>query len=68
VDRASRRGFLAGLFALPAVFVAVKAVGVVRAAARWGRPRAVGTSATRCALCGSPGHAMLRCPGQREVI
>jgi hypothetical protein len=68
VDRASRRGFLTGLLALPVAFLGAKAVGAVREAGRIARPHARGTSTTRCAVCGSAGHAMLRCPSTREVL
>lgn len=43
---------------------------ILRSSAAALRPRASGTSATRCALCGSAGHTMLdpRCPAARKVI
>ena len=42
------------------------ASGAIRAV----RPGPLGTSATRCAQCGSPEHAMLdaRCPLARRVL
>lgn len=42
----------------------------LRGAAEALRPRASGTSAIRCALCGQPGHNMLdpRCPAARKVV
>lgn len=64
----SRRGFLVGLVAVPAVFLGARAIGAIRGAARVVRPGALsGSSATRCALCGATGHAMLRCPHVRKV-
>ena len=44
--------------------------GILRSTAAALRPPGSGTSATRCALCGSDGHSMLdpRCPAARKVI
>jgi hypothetical protein len=64
----SRRGFLAGLLALPAVFLGAKALGALRGLGRTVRPSARGASSERCALCGSPQHSMLRCPDARAVL
>ena len=64
----SRRGFLAGLLALPAAFPGAKAVASIGRAASFARPRADGTSATRCALCGARDHAMLGCPDARKAV
>ncbi|GBC87173.1 hypothetical protein HRbin12_01175 [bacterium HR12] len=65
---ASRRGFLAGLLAVPAAFVGARALGATGRIARSLRPRARGRSSTRCAICGAEDHAMLRCPRAPEVI
>jgi hypothetical protein len=69
-DAASRRGFLAGLIALPAAFVGGKAIAAAGRAVRLVRPSAEGRSTTRCAVCGGADHRMLdrRCPGAPEVI
>ncbi|GIU96200.1 MAG: hypothetical protein KatS3mg013_0003 [Actinomycetota bacterium] len=64
----SRRGFLAGALVLPAVFLGTRALAGLRRAARRLRPRADGRSTTRCAVCGSTDHAMLRCPRSPEVV
>ena len=62
-----------GAFA-PAGFVAGRAAAkvsdaVTRAASAL-RPKATGTSATRCAACGAGDHTMLdpRCPAAKRVI
>lgn len=65
---ASRRGFLAGLVALPAAFLGARALAAARKAAAFARPGAEGTSATRCALCGARDHAMLDCPDAPAVV
>jgi hypothetical protein len=65
---ASRRGFLAGLLAVPAAFVGAKVLAGLRRGAWAIRPRAGGRSTTRCAICGSTDHAMLRCPRAPEVV
>lgn len=65
---ASRRGFLAGLLAVPAAFVGTKVLAGLRRGAWVLRPRAEGRSTTRCAICGSTDHAMLRCPRAPEVV
>ncbi len=69
-DPASRRGFLAGLLAVPAAFVGAKMLAAAAQAVRFARPAAEGRSTTRCAVCGGADHRMLdrRCPGAREVI
>lgn len=69
-DRASRRGFLTGLLAVPVAFVGAKAAAAAARAARLARPSAEGRSSTRCGVCGSTGHRMLDrgCPGAPEVI
>lgn len=69
-DAASRRGFLAGLLAVPAAFAGAKVVAGARRATRLARPSANGRSTTRCAVCGGTDHRMLdrRCPGAPEVI
>ncbi len=55
---------------LAASAIASGAGDMIRSTARTLRPRAAGTSATRCALCGAVGHAMLdpRCPAARRII
>jgi len=69
-DRASRRGFLTGLLAVPAAVVGAKALAAASRTARLARPTAAGRSTTRCAVCGAADHRMLdrRCPGAPEVI
>lgn len=62
---ASRRRFLAGLVAVPAAFVGARALAAIGRATSFARPRADGTSATRCALCGAGDHGMLGCPARR---
>jgi hypothetical protein len=72
--RLSRRRLLAAAAAVPVVLAGERGVRFVadgvRGAADALRPPAQGTSATRCALCGSPDHTMLdpRCPVARPVI
>jgi hypothetical protein len=64
----TRRRLLAAAATIPALFVARRGVElageVIEGAARSVRPVAAGTSATRCAQCGSAGHTMLdaACP------
>jgi hypothetical protein len=69
VSRPSRRRFLIGLLAVAAAAAGAKAVGAFSSAASRLRPRASGRSTTRCAQCGSTGHAMLdpACPAAPEV-
>ncbi len=67
-DGSSRRGFLAGLLAVPAAFVGARALAATTRAAGALRPRARGRSSTRCAICGADDHAMLRCPRAPEVV
>lgn len=72
--RWTRRRLLAAGLGVPAILVARRgadALGdVVTAAIRGARPAADGTSATRCAQCGSPGHTMLDpgCPLAPRVL
>jgi hypothetical protein len=72
--RITRRHLLAAGVALPGLLVAQRGaalVGEVAAGAiRAARPAADGTSATRCAQCGSPDHTMLdpRCPLAPRVL
>lgn len=71
--RLTRRHILVAAAAVPAAILADRvlqaaadaAVGALGAM----RPPAQGTSATRCALCGSSDHTMLdpRCPAARKV-
>lgn len=65
----TRRRLLAASAALPALLVAERAIGALRTTAAAVRPRADGTSATRCAQCGATGHAMLDpgCPRAPQV-
>jgi hypothetical protein len=67
---ASRRWFLAGALALPALFVGLRAVSAASRSVRLARPRSVGRSTTRCAACGGTDHRMLdrACPVAPEVI
>jgi hypothetical protein len=64
----SRRHLLVAAASVPALLVvrrgAEVAGDVIAGAARGARPSPEGTSATRCAQCGSPDHTMLdpRCP------
>jgi len=69
-DQASRRGFLAGVLALPAAFLGAKTLAAAAQAVRLSRPAAQGRSTTRCGVCGGADHRMLdrRCPGAPEVI
>jgi hypothetical protein len=66
--RIARRRLLATALAVPGLLVARQAAALVSdavsGAARGARPPADGTSATRCAQCGSPDHTMLspECP------
>ena len=66
--RTTRRGFVAAAGALVAGTLAARLFGRVDAAAAAGaralRPRPVGSSAGRCAHCGSASHATLddTCP------
>jgi hypothetical protein len=61
--RWTRRRLLAVGLGLPVILVARRGAdalgGVMAAAIRGARPSADGTSATRCAQCGSPDHTML---------
>ncbi|HET9724974.1 MAG TPA: hypothetical protein VFR44_14190 [Actinomycetota bacterium] len=67
---ASRRGFLAGALALPALFLGARAVTAASRTARLARPAPEGRSTTRCAACGRADHDMLdrTCPAAREVL
>lgn len=69
-DQASRRGFLAGVLALPVAFIGAKTLAAAVRAVRFSRPSAEGRSTTRCAVCGGTDHRMLdrRCPGAPEVV
>jgi hypothetical protein len=72
--RWTRRRLLAVGLGLPAFLVARRGVdalgGVLTAAIHGARPAADGTSATRCAQCGSPDHTMLDagCPLAPRVL
>ena len=69
-EPASRRGFLAGLLAVPAAFIGARTLAAAAQAVRFARPAAAGRSTTRCAVCGGTDHRMLDrgCPGAPEVI
>jgi hypothetical protein len=70
----SRRRLLIAAAAIPTVVVVQRAADTASEAVRAGivalRPRGAGTSATRCAQCGSPDHTMLdpRCPLAPRVL
>jgi len=72
--RLTRRHLLATALAVPGLLVARQAAVLVGDAAsgaiRAARPGPDGTSATRCAQCGSPDHTMLdpRCPLAPRVL
>ena len=63
----SRRGFLGAVAVLSGVVAGSAGARLLTGTVT--RPAASGTSTTRCALCGSPDHAMLdpACPGAGEV-
>jgi hypothetical protein len=63
----SRRAFVVGFLTAPVALLIARATGALRATASAMRPRASGTSALRCAVCGSARHAMLACPRLPEV-
>ncbi|MEX2184886.1 MAG: hypothetical protein WEC14_10600 [Chloroflexota bacterium] len=69
----SRRRILVAAAAVPVLFAVdrgIRAAGDgIRAAAASVRPPAVGTSASRCAMCGAPDHSMLNpgCPAARML-
>ena len=69
-DPSSRRRFLVGALAAPAVLVGARILGAAGSAVRSVRPRARGSSTTTCALCGSIAHAMLdpSCPSAPKVV
>jgi len=64
----SRRHLVVAAATLPVLLAARRgaelAGDLIAGAVRDARPTAAGTSATRCAQCGSPDHTMLdpRCP------
>lgn len=72
--RLSRRRLLSTVAAIPVILLIDRGARIagdgVGAAVAALRPPTQGTSASRCALCGSPEHAMLdpRCPAARPVI
>lgn len=69
----SRRRLLAAGLTLPGLLVLERGVSIAQelaaGAIRAVRPTPVGTSATRCAQCGTPDHSMLdpRCPLAPQV-
>jgi hypothetical protein len=70
----TRRSLIVAAVAAPGVLVverlAKSAIVAVSGAAHASRPAASGTSATRCAQCGSDRHTMLdpRCPMAPRVL
>lgn len=69
VAATTRRRLLGALAAIPLIGAA--APRLFRLAPRaWSRPTGDGTSASRCAACGSPGHSMLAadCPAASRGI
>ena len=72
--RIARRRLVAAALSLPVLALMGRGVsllgGAVTGAIRGARPAADGTSATRCAQCGSPDHTMLdaACPMAPRVL
>jgi hypothetical protein len=66
---ASRRSLLIAAAAVPVAFAALQVDVALRGLGRALRPPSIGTSATRCAACGSVDHAMLdpECPAAPRV-
>lgn len=69
VERPSRRGFLIGALMVPAAVLGARLAGAIARSSGAIRPRASGSSTTRCAQCGGTGHAMLdpTCPNAPRV-
>jgi hypothetical protein len=67
---APRRAFLLGALALPAAFAGARLISTAADGVRAARPRAAGTTTSRCASCGGNDHTMLdpRCPSAPEVV
>lgn len=59
---ATRRTIVGALLALPVVGAVARFAGTRRGSAADARPRSIGRSSARCALCGHSGHSMLSCP------
>ena len=55
-EPASRRGFLAGLLAVPAAFIGARTLAAAAQAVRFARPAAAGRGTTRGAGCGGTHH------------
>jgi hypothetical protein len=70
MERRTRRGFLIGMLAVPAVAVGAGAMGVARRGIAAMRPAARGTTSLTCAQCGADGHTMLDpgCPAAPKVV
>ncbi len=72
--RITRRRLVAAALSLPVIALAGRGISLVgdavSGAIRGARPAADGTSATRCAQCGSPDHTMLdaTCPMTPRVL
>ena len=69
VATTTRRRLLGALAALPLIGAAAPRLSRLVPVA-WSRPAGDGTSASRCAACGSPGHSMLAadCPAASRGI
>lgn len=65
----SRRAVLGGTLALPALLALGWCSGRAAQLVAAARPPAAGTSTTRCAACGDPGHSMLdaACPARPQA-
>lgn len=70
----TRRRLILAASTIPALLIAQRAArsagDIIAGAVSAARPSADGTSATRCAQCGSPDHTMLdpQCPMAPRVI
>lgn len=69
-DPVRRRTVLTAIATAPVAALATRAAGALVGAVPFLRPCGRGTSATRCAQCGSDDHTMLdpACPATRTVI
>ncbi len=69
-DPVRRRTVLTAIATAPVAALATRAAGALVGAVPFLRPNGRGTSATRCAQCGSDDHTMLdpACPATRTVI
>jgi len=64
----TRRVLLTTLATAPLMVLLARTAGALRRRARLMRPTADGSSTTRCAQCGDPGHGMLACPSNPKLI